>query len=348
MTRLYKLSGDALVPVPRGRLSNEELIETWLARQPDLLGLDILIIGRQVVTDFGGRVDLLGIDADGDLVIVELKRDRTPREIIAQVLDYASWVSALSTRQVHEIALNHLGRRLELAFGERFETTLPQTLNENHTMVIVASAFDASSQRIVRYLSEEHDIAINTAFFTVFEEDGQTLLSTDWLLDQAEVDERSEAKAKAPWSGLWYVNTGEGPHRSWEDMRRYNFISAGGGERYSGPLQRLGPGDRIVAYKKGAGYVGYGTVTAPSVIVNDFQTANGPLLSQPLAQSGMAEYKDDPTRAEYVVGVDWIKAVPITEAKRFDGMFANQNVVCKLRDPKTIEFLREQFGVSPD
>jgi RecB family endonuclease NucS len=116
MTRLYKLSGDALVPVPRGRLSNEEMIETWLTRQPDLLGLDILIIGRQVVTDFQGRIDLLGIDADGDLVIVELKRDRTPREIIAQVLDYGSWTSALSTRQVHEIGVNYLGRRLELAF----------------------------------------------------------------------------------------------------------------------------------------------------------------------------------------------------------------------------------------
>jgi hypothetical protein len=348
MTRLYKLSGDALVPMPPGRLSNEEMIESWLARQPDLLGLDILIIGRQLVTDFGGRVDLLGIDADGDLVIVELKRDRTPREIIAQVLDYASWVSALSTRQVHDIAINHLGKRLDVAFRERFEAPLPQSLNENHTMVIVASAFDASSQRIVRYLSEEHDIPINTAFFTVFEEDGATLLATDWLLDQTEVSERSEAKAKPPWSGLWYVNTGEGPHRSWEDMRRYGFISAGGGERYSGPLQRLRPGDRIVAYQKGAGYVGYGTVTAPSVIASDFETANGPLLQQPLAQSGMARHGEDPTRAEYLVGVDWIKAIPVAEAKRFDGMFANQNVVCKLRDPKTIEFLREQFGVSAD
>jgi hypothetical protein len=27
-------------------------------------------------------------------------------------------------------------------------------------------------------------------------------------------------------------------------------------------------------------------------------------------------------------------------------MFANQNVVCKLRDPKTIEFLKQQFGIS--
>ena len=288
MTRLYKLSGDSLAPVLRGRLANENLIESWVAKQPELLGLDILIIGRQVVTDFGGRIDLLGIDLEGNLIIVELKRDRTPREIIAQILDYASWASSLTTRQLHEIALGHLRQRLDVAFRERFDAALPQALNETHTMVIVASAFDASSQRIVRYLSEVHDIAINTVFFTIFEEEGRTLLATDWLLDQAEVVERSEAKTQAPWTGLWYVNVGEGPHRSWEDMRLYGFIAAGGGEKYSGPLQRLQPGEPFVAYQKQAGYVGYGKVSAPAVMARDFATEHGPLLDQSLAQPGLA------------------------------------------------------------
>ena len=51
------------------------------------------MIGREVETDFGGSIDILCIDAEGDLVIVELKRDRTPREVTAQALDYASWVT---------------------------------------------------------------------------------------------------------------------------------------------------------------------------------------------------------------------------------------------------------------
>jgi hypothetical protein len=155
-----------------------------------------LIIGREVSTAYGGSIDLLWIDDEGELAIIELKRDRTPREIIAQVLDYASWVAKLTTQSVHEIASRHLGKSLAIAFHERFKSTLPDTLNENHSMVIVASAFDASSERIVRYLSETHGIAINTAFFTVFENDGQVLVATDWLLDQSEVTERSEQKAK--------------------------------------------------------------------------------------------------------------------------------------------------------
>ena len=346
MTRLYKLSNDAPVQVASTKLANENMIQNWIAERPELLGLDLLIIGREVVAPDRGRIDLLGIDEEGNLSILELKRDRTPREVIAQVLDYASWVVTLSTREVHEIAVKHLKKDLEVAFRERFDTALPETLNESHTMVIIASKFDPSSQRIVRYLSETYDIAINTAFFTVFEDDGKTLLATDWLLDQSEVVERSETKAKGPWSGLWYVNAGEGPHRSWEDMRRYGFVAAGGGEKYSGPLGRLHPGDRIVVYQKGAGYVGYGIVKTPSVIVNDFKTESGPLLEQKLAQPSIARTGEDAARAEHVVGVDWVKTVPISDAKRFDGMFANQNIVCKLRDPKTIDFLRDQFGVS--
>jgi len=196
MIKLYKLAGNTLEPVAQGKLAYENMIQGWIAQRPELLGLDLLIIGREVLTTYGGSIDLLGIDDEGNIAILELKRDRTPRDIIAQVLDYASYVAKLSTQDVHGIALKHLGKRLELAFQERFKTTLPETLNESHSMVIIASAFDASSERIVRYLSEMHDMAINTAFFTVFEDDGKTLLATDWLLDQAEVVERSEAKAK--------------------------------------------------------------------------------------------------------------------------------------------------------
>ncbi len=127
MTRLYKLSKDALVAVAPGRLAKENMIQDWIAQQPDLLGLDLLIIGREVMTTHGGRIDLLGIDDEGNLAILELKRDRTPRDIIAQVLDYASWVAKLSAREVREIALPYLGRSIELAFEDRFKTTMPET-----------------------------------------------------------------------------------------------------------------------------------------------------------------------------------------------------------------------------
>lgn len=345
MTKLYRQVGPELVSVPAGKLASEDMIEGWVAADPGLLGLEILVIGRQIITDHNGRIDLLGIDAAGNLAVVELKRGMTPREIVAQVLDYASWISSLSTAAVHAIAQKHLKGSLEAAFMNRFGETIPERLNASHSMIIVASALDASSQRIVRYLSEVHGVGINTAFFTVFEHGGELLLTTDWLLDQEEVVARSEAKVKAPWHGLWYVNVGEGEHRSWDDMRRYGFVAAGNGVKFSGPLRRLQVGLPIVAYQKKAGYVGYGIVTAPSVPAKDFATSDGPLLEQKLEQPGIGHDADSTELAEYVVAVDWKKTVPVSEAKTFTGVFANQNVVCQLRHPETVEFVRQQFGV---
>lgn len=345
MTTLYKVSGADLIPVQRKKLPTEEALEAWIAKNPGIIGLDVLVIGRQVVTDFNGRIDILAIDREGDLTIVELKRDRTPREVVAQVLDYASWVAGLTTKRVHEIAMEKLGKRLESAFSERFDAPLPETLNGGHSMVIVASEFDASSKRIVEYLAEEHGIGINTAFFSVFEEAGQQLLATDWLMDQQEVVERSESKKKLPWSGKWYANVGEGVHRAWEDMRKYGFLAAGGGRFYSGRLEQLSVGDPVYAYQKQAGYVGYGIVTSPAVMVKDFEVEAGLLLEQQLVQPNIGHDKEDPENAEYAVGVRWHKTVPIAKAETFSGAFANQNVVCKLRDPATLEFLHRVFEV---
>lgn len=346
MTTLYKVSSGELVPVQRMTLAKEEVLEGWISKDPSIIGLDVLIIGRQIVTDHKGRIDILAIDREGDLTIVELKRDRTPREVVAQVLDYASWIAGLSTKRIHEIAMDKLEKRLETAFLERFDAPLPETLNGSHSMVIVASDFDASSKRIVEYLAQEYDVSINTAFFNVFEENGQQLLATDWLMDQQEVVDRAESKKKLPWTGYYYVNAGHYPSvRDWEDMRQFGFIAAGNGRFYSGRLNQLSEGDPIYVYQKGSGYIGFGSVISATVMSKDFVLSDGRELSEvTLHQPSVLHDPDDPEMSEYIVGVNWHKTFPIGEAQTFTGAFANQNVVCKLRDPATLEFLKRAFG----
>jgi RecB family endonuclease NucS len=87
---------DQLIEVGRTPLDLESRLEKWLERDISILDPALLVIGRQVQAT-GGPIDLLCIDGEGDLVIVELKRHRTPREVTAQALDYASWVAGLST-----------------------------------------------------------------------------------------------------------------------------------------------------------------------------------------------------------------------------------------------------------
>jgi len=320
------------------------MLERWIEENPALVGLDVLIIGRQVVTDHNGRIDLLAIDREGNLTIVELKRDRTSRDVVAQVLDYASWVTSLTAEQIDRIAQEKLGKSLERAFLDRFDAPPPEILNVSHSMVIVASEFDASSKRIVEYLAKEYGVGINTVFFNVFGVEESQFLATDWLMDQQEVVERSESRKKLPWSGLWYANVGEGPHRTWEDMRRFGFIAAGGGRFYSSKLDQLNVGDTIYMYQKKAGYVGCGIVTQRTEMAKNFECEGTPILNLPLKQPELGHDRDDSELAEYIVGVKWRRTVPIVEAKTFAGAFANQNIVCKLRDPATIDFLKNEFG----
>ena len=99
MTTLWRIDGQKLAPVPDSRLDEERNLEDWIEIDPKILDPDVLIIGRQVDTGFG-RIDLLGIRSDGSLLIIELKRDKTPREVIAQVLEYACWAAKQNTTRV--------------------------------------------------------------------------------------------------------------------------------------------------------------------------------------------------------------------------------------------------------
>ena len=42
---------------------------------------------------------------------------------------------------------------------------LPETINSSHHMILVAAELDASSERIINYLADRHDISINAVFF---------------------------------------------------------------------------------------------------------------------------------------------------------------------------------------
>ena len=99
--RLWKVEqGDSLKECLRSNLDLEARLEVWLEKDVSILAPDLLVIGRQVETEFGGFIDLLCINEVGDLAILELKRRKTPREVTAQALDYASWVSDLSSERI--------------------------------------------------------------------------------------------------------------------------------------------------------------------------------------------------------------------------------------------------------
>ncbi len=342
---LWAVHDERPLELPKQRLDSEDRLETWIERDVGLLGMEVLIIGRQVRTQFGGRIDLLAIDQEGDLLVIELKKDRTPRDIIAQVLDYASWVNGLNPKDVEAIAASYLKKPFPEAFMDRFGKTIPDNINASHRLLVVASELDDSSERIVQYLSSECSLDINVVFFSCFQHNGEELIGRSWLMDPEEVEERSDSRRMPTWSGFWYVNVGEGPHRNWDDCMKYGFLSAGQGKLYSDALKKLNVGDQIFAYLKGHGYVGFGTVTQEVVMAKEFRVGTQSLFNLPLTQMGMKENADNPEMSEWVVGIKWNKTYQRDQARRFQGIFAKQPVVCKLRDARTLEFLKREFGI---
>lgn len=343
----HRLAGTAL--------PSEAILEDFLERDPSLLGDRLLVIGRQVRTPHGKYIDLLAMDVEGNLHVLELKRDRTPRDVVAQTLDYGSWVSTLDRETVIELANEHLTVPFESAFEDVFGGSAPDELNAALHLTVVATDIDPSSERIVTYL-REFGVPINVVFFSYFEDAGRRYLARSWLASDEERSTRGTSPGgrkgkRAEWNGQdWFVSFGHGVGRSWEDGRKYGFVSAGGGSWYSRSLRSLPVGARINVHVPGMGYVAVGRTTGEA---QRFDQAMVMVDGHPVRlaeQELSASY--DHTRpdttddlAEYVVPVDWIESVPLSQAYWERGMFANQNSACKLRQEFTLQKLEEHFGL---
>ncbi|MBA2741049.1 MAG: DUF91 domain-containing protein [Actinobacteria bacterium] len=354
---IWRVDGEDVTRVVSSKLGNEERLEDILEQDVSILGLDVLlIIGRQVTTDFGKRIDLFAVDSQGVLYAIELKRHRTPREIVAQLLDYGSWLRGLDLERISEMyARNNVNESFSDAFVDHFGEAVPETLNESQQLIIVASELDASTERIVSYLTD-FGVPINAVFFRYFKDGDREYLARSWLLDPVEAEGRARRagrKGKAAWNGQdFYVSFGVDQQRTWEDARRYGFISGGGGKWHSQSLNALEPGHRVFVNIPKVGFVGVGEVEETVVHVKDF-TVNvdgspTPILEAPLKATAMGAHADDPDLSEYVVAVKWLTTIPETQAIWEPGMFANQHTACRLQGEKgefTIARVSERMGV---
>lgn len=356
---IWRVDDAEPTPVSFSTIGIEAELEDILKSNIDILGLDLLVVGRQVLTGFGKKIDLLSIDAEGDLHIIELKRAKTARDIVGQVLDYATWVTSLSYDDIVELYARHNNAdRFESAFADKFGAPPPEAINEQHHLVIVASELDPPTERIVDYLADEVGLLVNAIFFRYFEDAGHRYLARTWLVDPGKVEAQaarraSSRTAKEPWNGQdFYISFGEGEHRHWDEARRFGFVSGGGAKWYSQSLKKLFPGARVFVHVPKRGYVGVGMVRGSATPVSEFMVdvegVPTPILSAGIEAPKMGDGVDDPDTSEWLVPVDWTVTRPIEEAFWVAGLFANQNTAAKLRNRFTIETLTEEFDLDEE
>jgi hypothetical protein len=357
---LWRVDGETPVKVTPSGVPLESQLERMVEADPTILGTPLLLIGRQVPTDYGKFIDLLAVDDEGTLHVLELKRDRTPREVVAQLLDYGSWVQSLTDEQVRVLyGVYRPGQAIEQAWSETFGGNPPDALNTAHRLTVVAGDIDPATERIIEYLAGMN-VPINVLFFRYFSDDGRAYLARTWLLDEARVSAKAGTKARSVdnkelWNEQdWYVSFGEFTSgRNWDDARKYGFVSAGGGEWYSRTLKKLPVGARVFTYIPKTGYVGVGTVTGAAepfdmatVLVDGEARA---LSSLPLVGTyAHPPLPDDEDAAEYVVPVSWYQSRPRESAVWAKGMFASEHSACKLRNRFTLEQLATSFNLDEE
>ena len=336
------------------KLQSERSLEDYIVADPEILDPNFMLIGRQVQTDYKGYIDLLALQPDGTPVIIELKKDKTPRDVLAQTLDYASWVEELNSPRLQSIYEKFAGEGANLLgdFEKRFGAELTEeALTRDHLMVIVATELDNSTERIVKFLSKRN-LNINVLFFQVFEDENGLLLSRAWMVDPTEVQATvsSVGESSGIWNGEYYVSYGEGENRSWADARNYGFITASGGAWYTQTLGMLGDGDRVWVNVPKVGYVGVGIVQGAALPASEFSIDIGGATQKLPDIEGMRGYLVSATPEEeaWFVPVKWVATVPLDQAYREVGFFGNQNTVAKPKSEKwehTVSVLKKKFGV---
>jgi hypothetical protein len=182
-TRFFAITGESLLEVKPTAIPESELdLERRVKASPSFLGEDLLIIAEQL--DFphikGDAVDLVGLAADGAVMIVELKKGKSPSNVDFQAIKYASYISYLDTDDLGQVAAQFLARpentiirkRLEdlgvevageqvdlgqslAAWFRRDASEYENTINTKQRIVIVAEEFDARIELAIDWLSRQ-------------------------------------------------------------------------------------------------------------------------------------------------------------------------------------------------
>jgi len=104
MSIIISKQGQNARRLQRASIQQEEYLQAYIHKNPDVLPLDelkdnlrLLILAREFNTA-SGPIDALGVDADGEIYVIEAKLNKNAdrRRIIAQALDYgaALWASS--------------------------------------------------------------------------------------------------------------------------------------------------------------------------------------------------------------------------------------------------------------
>lgn len=198
--KLWKIqqNTDGITEIPRQHLDLEERIHKWIEQDLSIILPNAILIGSKVRTDHNKEIDLLAIDSEGDLVIIELKKGLTPRDVVGQALDYAAWASLLREDKITELVKKHYkddSKTLQSLFEEKLPLFGYDDINQNQKILIVGAQIDSITERIVKFLAEK-GVTINVATFDFFSDGSNEFIARNFLVSDLEVQQNRQTQTR--------------------------------------------------------------------------------------------------------------------------------------------------------
>jgi RecB family endonuclease NucS len=172
--------------------NKENDLETLLENNPEYFfdNSKILVIGRQVTTNLNTFIDLLGVDQFGNTVVIELKRGKTPRETLSQLIEYASFIDNLDYEQLNEIyqSYSREDSSLEDYHQEYYKSEVEEKVswNKSSKLVIVASNITPEIKQTAMYLRKKGLDIYCLEFKYFINKAGNKMLSSDFIVGDEE------------------------------------------------------------------------------------------------------------------------------------------------------------------
>lgn len=156
---------EAIKEVDFGQLGFQERkhIQEWVAANPDILGENLLIVGKEF-SEFdrtNERLDLLAVDEDGRLVVIELKRDDTGTNVHWQAIKYASYMRRIDAERIIGTLANHAevsSQDAEAMLLQHIKSDDLNGLNHDQRIIIVSHRFAPEVTSAVLWLNEKASV----------------------------------------------------------------------------------------------------------------------------------------------------------------------------------------------
>lgn len=179
------------------RIMERSVMEKWVEKDPSILGEELLVI----TTEFAGfdktaeRLDVLALDTSGNLVVVELKRDDSGKNVDLQALKYAAYCSVLTLSEIAHIYAEYQSRKGVQVSNEEAEKQIRgfitddsiEELGDTPRIMLVAREYRNEVTASVKWLRDKYGLDITCIKWDVYEmPDGKVVVDTSTLIPQPE------------------------------------------------------------------------------------------------------------------------------------------------------------------